>query len=202
MINIKTMQYSYNLPSRNIDINSYIIFSNSSYIAIAPCDTAAIKRFLKNKKLNAIFLTHGHWDHLLATAECSAKYNCKVYCSENIIKKLNDSYLNCSQNHNLDLTFDLPKEKLLFISNNDIITIGDINIEVISFQGHSDCSVLYKIENNFFVGDSIFNNRIVHTDLPTSNNALWKKNINNFKSKYKDKKIFIYPAHGHPFLFR
>lgn len=78
----------------------------------------------------------------------------------------------------------------------EVITIGDFNIEIIYTKGHADDSItLYlKDEEIMFTGDFLFKGTIGRTDLETSNELEMKKSISKIL-KYSDI-IKVYPGHG------
>ena len=85
---------------------------------------------------------------------------------------------------------------IIYIKDSDVINLNNITIKVITTPGHTNCSVVYQIEDSMFTGDTLFNDGVGRTDLPTSNtvqliNSL-KKLLDNNNQKT------IYPGHGNP----
>lgn len=197
---IKKLTYNYQLPNRILSINSFVIFNNDKVLLVDPCDFDKIKKLAKNKQVLAILLTHAHWDHMLALKECQDFFNCPVYCSKKCRSKFDNPFLNCSQNHDID--FKIYPKNLRFVKNKEKLNLSDLKIFVYYFAGHSDCSLIFKIDNNYFVGDSIFETKKVHVDLITSNEKVYQKNYKKFLNKIKNNTANIYCGHENCFSLK
>ena len=64
--------------------NTYLLTINDECILIDPASKPEkLIEVLGNKKLLAILLTHGHFDHIKAVDGLVKEYNCPVYINEN-----------------------------------------------------------------------------------------------------------------------
>lgn len=81
--------------------------------------------------ISALFLTHGHADHISGVEIFAKKYHTPIYCTEGTVLKLHDI-----------------KSTITIIEENEIVSIGD-DVEVRAFPTPHDISgsVCYKVLN-------------------------------------------------------
>ncbi|QUM85525.1 MBL fold metallo-hydrolase [Moritella sp. 28] len=112
--------------------------------------------FVQHHKLEVewILETHAHADHLSAAHYLRSKLGGKIAIGKYItqaqrifkdIFALSDSEISVS-----GAEFDL------LLSHNDKLYIGDTVIKVIETPGHTKDSVTYLVEDNAFIGDTLF----------------------------------------------
>jgi hydroxyacylglutathione hydrolase len=183
-------------PIANINVNSLVVSSSGKAIIFDPC--APLQELIEatmGKKVVAIILTHGHWDHILTLHEALTMFNCPCYLHPLATQKLNDSTLNCSTMHNLDFKVgDLTDfEFIEFNNTNGNLKIEEFNIDYFNTPGHSDCSVSFIMEGNLLCGDTLRLHKLARTDLPTSN----LNDLNNSISLYKKlpQNSLVYSGH-------
>ncbi len=90
-------------------------------------------------KLEAVLLTHSHYDHVNLADVIARKYSVNVYMS-NIEKAT--SQFSCSG--------------LQLVNDKDTINVGDTQIMCLLTPGHTEGSICYFIDGNLFSGDTIF----------------------------------------------
>lgn len=158
-------------------------------------DFSVIEGVLKVEKLTpiAVLLTHSHFDHVCGIKSVRNK-GVPVYISQNDAKNLEstEGTLSSFVGVNYAPVFDyqtLDEKFYLF---------GDILVEVIYTPGHTSGSVVYKINDLIFSGDTVFKGTVGRTDLPSGSYSDIKKSVNrliarllNGNTNYK-----IYPGHG------
>jgi glyoxylase-like metal-dependent hydrolase (beta-lactamase superfamily II) len=173
--------------------NSYLLMKNNSCICIDPgFNSENIIEFIKNKKLklDAILLTHAHFDHIGKSFEIARQFDVKIFLHEQEKDVLyNGSY---AKQMNYDFVIE---EKYICTFNTNNLQIKDFEFQVNLFPGHTKGGVVYKIENKIFVGDMIFIDSIGRTDLIYSNKNDLKISIKSFLNIYHSSDV-IYPGHG------
>ena len=181
--------------SRMLGANSYLIYSEKECIIVDPCvKPDVIDKFIIEKQLRPklILITHAHIDHILYINEIRDLYGIAAAVHKNDILELTDNRLNGSNLFGFQKIFR-PAEKRL--SDDEKISIGKKEINVIETPGHTPGSVSFYIDNMVFTGDTLFYLSIGRTDLGRgSQNDL----MNSIKVKLfslPDKTI-IYPGHG------
>ena len=108
-------------------------------------------------------MTHAHLDHIGIVNELQKDYQLPVYMHRldlPLSEKLNEycRYFNIPSKSNPMITNIINNDKKLKISN--------FKISVLHTPGHTKGSLCYLIDDNIFVGDTIFKNSIGRTDLP------------------------------------
>jgi glyoxylase-like metal-dependent hydrolase (beta-lactamase superfamily II) len=148
--------------------NGYIVHSddNVNCIIIDPGDNPEwyIKE-IENNNLNpiAILNTHGHVDHIHAVQPLKDHYSVPFYIHKNE-KMIIDHYPQGCLMYGMT-----PNERPVvdcWLINENSITIGDYNLEIINTPGHTPGGVCYKINGDIFTGDTLFKNSIGRTDFP------------------------------------
>ena len=186
----------YSLISNNFLSNTFIV-ENMNQFLIFDCGATVeeIKKIIKNNEVVAIFLTHGHFDHIFNLDNYVKEFNCKVYCSSQCFEKLSDADKNLS-NFFLNNVLLLHQNTYLEVKNENIIEIANLKIMPYRLTGHSNCSVSYLIENNLICGDIIFKNGFGRTDFYDGNEI---ELISSNKKIKALAPINVYCGHGDNF---
>ena len=177
--------------------NTYIVGNEQEVIVIDPANKiSSITSAIKSRKVLGVFLTHAHYDHFKTLDAFLKKYNVNLYIHKNGVNKLTDINSSCAFFFSVTSLNNVKTENIIYIKDSDVINLNNITIKVITTPGHTNCSVVYQIEDSMFTGDTLFNDGVGRTDLPTSNtvqliNSL-KKLLDNNEQK------IIYPGHGNP----
>lgn len=196
MRNIPFMFYDRHSESSNM----YLLKTNeksgviidASFISLEMEETIA----KLDLKILGIFLTHGHYDHFLASEYYQNKYSCPIYIHKNDHESLYRPILNCSYFMGKEVVLNGQIETL---KNGQEITIDDTTITIIHTPFHTtgSCCFFIKKSRIMFSGDTIFYRSIGRTDLPTSEPWKVTKSLNKLiklNNKYND--IKVYPGHG------
>ena len=181
------------LPPANA--NCYVVEENGTCVIIdAPSEADVILDFISKKglTLSAVFLTHGHFDHIDAIDELSEKTGAQVYIHQYDYEMLYDPGLNASSFFGLHITKKTVANKL---NDNDVLTFGNIKIKALSTPGHTKGSVCYIIDNNIFTGDTLFRNGYGRTDLPGGDSLKLMETLK--KLIPLSEKMNVYPGHNY-----
>ena len=133
-------------------------------IVIDPGDEPnRILRAAGEKRIAAILLTHGHFDHIGAVSAL-AKDGIPVLIHSLDADMLTDPAKNAS--------LSLLRVPVSACAATDLLrdgtrrTLAGLEIEVIHTPGHTPGSVCYRIEDQLFTGDTLFEHGWGRTDLP------------------------------------
>ena len=171
-----------------LQTNTYLLSIDDEVILIDPASKAEkLIEIIGDRKLLAILLTHGHFDHIKAVDGLYKQYGCPIYLHKS------DEYLARDKNSGSDFGFNI------FIScpttdvKEGLMKIGKFEIQTIYTPGHTEGSVIYVIEDAIFTGDTLFNGTIGRTDLEGGDMHKMKDSLRIFKQFDKD--YDIYPGH-------
>ena len=165
-----------------IQTNCYIISDNNEALVIDPgFDIDQILPLLKDTTVNAIVLTHGHFDHVTEAFLLQAKTKAPVLIHEK------DETM-------MAFTNKMKANRLL--KDGDVITVGNEKFVVIHTPGHSSGSIcLYnEKEKLLFSGDTLFYGTYGRTDLPGSSQKEMEKSLKKLLKLPENVKV--YPGHG------
>ena len=174
--------------------NTYLITNEKNAIIIDPANNIkTLEKFIDDKKVLAILLTHGHYDHFRSLRELLKKYDVKIYLHKEAYKKINEVNASFASAFGCNSLTAIEEKQCVFVNESSLIKLDEFEIKVKYLPGHTNCSVAYIIGNNMFVGDVVFRNSIGRTDLPTGKSISMMESINYFKRLKTN--YMIYPGH-------
>lgn len=180
--------------------NCYVISNGTTGEAIVfdPGDMPdIIEQYLKDNNLagKGIFLTHGHFDHILGVKELAESTKMKVYALEKEAELLQDSQLNSSArvHRPCRVTPDV------LLKDQEQITLAGFTIRVIHTPGHTIGGGCYYFQEEGILisGDTLFREDIGRSDLPTGNGEQLLESIQE-KLMVLEDRVEVYPGHGAP----
>lgn len=174
--------------------NCYIVSNDENHCMIIDpgAQGKKVAKYLEENELvlDAILLTHGHFDHIGAVDYLYDKYHCPIYIHHEDIEMLTNSRLNLSY---LEKPFSLSAP----------VTPASEHMEISGFKicwfhlpGHCPgASMIYlEDENVIFSGDVLFNGSIGRFDFPNSSKYDTLTSIEKIKTFNFD--ATLYPGHG------
>ncbi len=182
--------------------NCYIASADDRhFIVIDPADHAdEIVRELKKHDaiLDAIFLTHGHFDHIYALQKLlesdTNTGHIPVYVHANDAVMLRDMSLNLSASlFGVPFTYEGAVNK---IGDGDVIRAGGTVFRVIHTPGHTTGSVCYYAKEHgvLFSGDTLFASTVGRTDFPGGDMPTLLQSLEKITCLPDD--TAIYPGHN------
>lgn len=182
-----------------VSTNCYIIYHNTTKKAVIvdPADNGAYILH-KCRELGvtpeAILLTHGHFDHILATKDVQRAFRCKVYAGREEDRLLQDPSLNLSGTLGTD-QMSISADYL--VRDGEVLHLIGFDWKVIETPGHTEGSVCYYIEAEevLISGDTLFAQSLGRTDLPTGSS---RKILDSIRDRLLvlPEDTMVYPGHG------
>lgn len=155
------------------ECNSYAVTEDNENCILIDCPNGNLLESCREMNLTprTVLLTHGHLDHM-AGCEVLQKSGADIYCGvgekEFIFSEANKSIFG------VELP-DFSIDKTL--NDGDEIELYGVKIKVVATPGHTAGGVCYIIENNLFVGDTLFFRSVGRTDFPTGDASALVKSI-------------------------
>lgn len=131
--------------------------------------------------LEAILLTHGHFDHVGAVRDLAADSSCRVFL------------------HPAELS--MPKVmtagKLIYTdtyNDGDALTLAGLTFRVLHTPGHTPGSVCLLTRDVMFSGDTLFSGSCGRTDLPKGSRTDLTRSLSKLAALEEDYRVL--PGHG------
>lgn len=143
-------------------------------------------------KPEAILLTHGHFDHIMASDELRSLYHIPVYACREEEALLADPSANLSDMWAEPYTVKADR----LIQDRQILEIAGYSVEVLHTPGHTKGSVCYYIEseNILLSGDTLFYESFGRTDFPGGSFFEMRRSVHRLLQL--PEKTIVYPGHG------
>lgn len=184
--------------------NTYLIWREGceQAILIDPGDDAdlLISRLKdSNLQLTAILATHAHLDHVGAVQELRDWSKAPVCLPEKerqALSWLPESYslfgLPARPSPTIDHWLNSHQEKLSDVV--PLLKTIDLEVVVHSTPGHSPGGVCYALEDQWFVGDTLFQGSVGRVDLPGGSWPVLQDSL-RYLARQPDETV-IWPGHG------
>lgn len=183
-----------------IQTNAYLVRANGSAASGVVIDPGEEPERLVSAQealgtsIDAILITHCHFDHIGAVAPMATATHAPVYCPAGERAALTDI-----------MTFVPPGfgsfeayEPEHTVAGGEHLQLGGLSIDVISTPGHSPGHVTYAISNGdelaLFSGDVLFQGSVGRVDLPGGDWEVLARSIASLLERYPPETV-VYPGH-------
>jgi glyoxylase-like metal-dependent hydrolase (beta-lactamase superfamily II) len=138
--------------------------------------------------------THCHLDHIYGNKAVADKYGLTLGTHEKELPVLHGTAVGARM---FGAKIPDPLEPAYFISEGDVLMLGDVSFDVLFTPGHSPGSICFlnKEEQYAIVGDVLFNGSIGRTDLPGGDHDKLLRSIRTQLYVLPDE-TEIYNGHG------
>ena len=165
--------------------NCYIVHEegSKSCVVIDPgydANTSLGRAALLGLEVEAILLTHGHFDHVGAVAALAADTDCRVFLKE----------------EELSLPAAMTAGPLFYtdLYEGGSLTIAGMDIRILHTPGHTPGSVCLLIGDAMFSGDTLFAGSMGRCDFPGSNLMDMRQSLKKLRALPGDYRVF--PGHA------
>lgn len=184
-----------------VQTNCYLIYDDETKrgFLVDPADQSeTIERACTGLgvKPEAILLTHGHGDHILAAEDLRKKYGIPVLAGERERELLADPSLNLSAALGLG-SVGLRADRE--VKDGEELELAGFRLKVLATPGHTKGSVCYLDEREkvLISGDTLFEESLGRTDFPTGSTKEIVDSISRVLFSLPEE-IMVYPGHGDP----
>ena len=178
-----------------IETNSYVISNAKKACVIDPSsDCNAVLAHIDSAALivEAIVLTHGHFDHVLGIPEILDRFpSAPVWIHPDDRPLLTKADYNGSFLIGRTYTYTGPLQEL----SEETQRIGSFECRVLHVPGHTPGGCALIFEGHCFSGDSLFAGSVGRSDFDYSDGPLLIKSIKEKLFNLPDTTI-VYPGHG------
>lgn len=201
-------QKYFHLYTGPLDVNTYIVINGNVGFVVDPGGDAQeiYSIFRKQKaKIEAILLTHAHFDHIGGVAELCRIASKGEDGNENLqdaptVFLHKDELEKIGSYKNMGFSMNANPEKFvpdILLKGGETLKIAGLDVKVIHTPGHAKGSLCYVVSDKIFVGDTLFFMSYGRTDFYDGNAKDLKNSIVNklfaLKGNYT-----ILPGHGEP----
>ncbi len=184
--------------------NCYMIYRNTRAaeapepcIIVDPADNASfiVKKCRElNVKPEAILLTHGHFDHILAAEDVRRAFHVPICAGENEQELLKNSHWNLTWEFGAGMSLTADR----WLRDGETLHLAGTDWKVLFTPGHTEGSVCYYApdEDLLISGDTLFNESVGRTDLPTGDAEKLYISVTE-KLFSLPEETTVYPGHGY-----
>lgn len=177
--------------------NCYVVFDRASGEAsvIDPgAEANVILNFLTSNALRVknIFLTHGHFDHILAVQQVQEKTGGRVV--------IHEADAECLKSSRQALYSSIMREPFrvskadICLKGGEKTLVGTVEAEFLHTPGHTPGSMCILMDNVLFTGDTLFEGDVGRTDLPGGDPYEMHYTLGKLYRLPYD--YIVYPGHG------
>lgn len=185
-------------PLGPLQTNAYLLLDEDRRRAVVidpGVDPEPLLERVEGIEVEAILLTHAHFDHIGGVDELRKRKNCPVYLHGAEAEWLTNAELNGSLNWP-DVTPPIasaPAECAL--EHGMKLNLLGETLEVYHTPGHSPGSVSFRLGSLLFSGDVLFMLSVGRTDLRGGSSRELHDSIHSVLFKFPDDTT-VYPGHG------
>ena len=174
--------------------NCYVASDGENAVAIDPgFEAERVVAYLSRQKLRLhyIFLTHGHYDHILAAPALREMTGAEIVITAPDSDCLTDPRRSLAARMGLQQRCE---EANILAFENSIFLVGEMSFRWMLTPGHTPGSAVILSEDVIFAGDTLFAGSCGRCDLPGGNEQRMRESLRRLgqlPGEYQ-----VYPGHG------
>ena len=181
-----------------VETNCYFALNEAAkeLVVIDPADDALqIQRMIDRLQAEpaAVFLTHGHFDHIGAASEIRDRYKVPVFAMRMEKELLGSGNLNLSAHYGVPVTLSADR----WLEDGDELSFAGFTWQALHTPGHTPggCCFYIAQQGVLFSGDTLFRGSIGRTDFPQGS---IRQLLDSLQTKLMilPEDTIVYPGHG------
>ena len=181
----------------SIGTNCYIVTNEETKecfaVDMAECPQEYVN-YIKNNglKMKALFLTHGHFDHIMGIDDFLKAFPVPVYAGEDELPVIEDDRLNVSCMYGPKYAFHGAQP----VRDGQVIECAGIEVDVLHTPGHTPGGCCYYMEQEgvLFRGDTLFQTSVGRSDFPGGSASALVRSVKE-KLLVLPEETHVYPGH-------
>ncbi len=184
---------------RQFSANTYLIGNKGEKVLVIDpgVNSQALATSIKAQYagVDAVLLTHGHYDHMGGIDFLVTEFHCPVFIHENDAAFLTNPRLNGSASFGESLITHV--DPITFSADDTLKRLG-LTIQTLATPFHTKGSVCFWLKElgAIFTGDTLFRGDIGRTDLPTGSSKTVASSLD--KLRVLPETLVVFSGHGHP----
>ena len=183
------------MPVGPLQANCYLVSDDEGYAgAVDPGgEPERITQILEREglTLEAIFVTHGHFDHIDGVAGLVEATGARVYGSAAVAEALGGAG-ECEVTGCPIPAVDAAM--ITVVGDGAVVLMGELTSFVIATPGHTPGDLTFEIGGHLFCGDLLFHGSVGRTDFPGGDFAQLLASVARLASRYP-RSTPVHPGH-------
>lgn len=182
----------------SLGTNCYFVYDDQKKKAVVfdPADEGALlynKLSAAGLSVEAIYLTHGHYDHMAGCEELKSLSGAGIYALDAEEELCKDPLQNLSQLFGKVISLSVDG----LLHDGEVCSEAGVTFRVIATPGHTVGSCAYYFEEEGFLvgGDTLFEGSVGRTDFPTGSATQLVKSIKE-KLFVLPEEVKVFSGHG------